>query len=107
MAENVSIDYDYIYGQSQKAFNNISAKNKKSSVSLILAKLLKLHPALQNMVLRLAFESLKGDTRRLTYQHTKELRDLIYLRPERSIVDLPFNISAVKNQRYIRIYKSR
>lgn len=77
----------------------------KSGVKVNKTKLLKLHPALQNMVLRLAFEKLKGDTRRLNFQHIKEIHDLINRRPINSIVDLPSGISACLKKQYILIYK--
>ena len=104
MAENTALDYDYLLKSSQKAFGRVRTGKDKLTIKLSLAKFLKLHPAMQNMVLRLAYEELKADTRRLCYQHIKELRDLICNRPEGAIADLPSSISASRNSRHLCIY---
>lgn len=102
-AQTAAYDYDFLHTSALKAFNKIKIIKLKQ-LRLPLDKFLKLHPALQNILLRLGFEELKGDTRRLTFQHIRELRDLICCRPPGSIVDLPFNISARKNQGFLDIY---
>lgn len=104
MAENVAADYDYIWGNSLKIFEKLKAGRSKLKIKLDLKKFLKLHPSLQNMLLRLMFLELKGDMRRLTYQHIKEIRDLIFDRPNGSIVDLPSQISVAKHNRYLCMY---
>ena len=116
MAENTALDYDYLLKESQKAFGRVRTGNPDQNyratgkekevlngvkIKLSLAKFLKLHPAMQNMVLRLAYEQLKTDTRRLCYQHIKELKDLISNRPEGAIADLPSSISVIKNPQYL------
>ena len=98
-AQNLAADYDYLLENSRKAFAKL--RTGKGRPKLSIAKFLKLHQAIQNMVLRLAYEELKGDTRRLTYQHIKEVKDLIYSRPCGAIVDLPSSISVIKNPRYL------
>jgi tRNA(Ile)-lysidine synthase len=97
-AQNIAADYDYLLETSRRAFANL--RTGKGKVKLSIVKFLKLHPALQNIVLRLAYSELKGDTRRLTYQHIKEVKDLIYSRPCGAIVDLPSSIFVIKNHRY-------
>lgn len=102
-AETAARDYDFLHTSALKAFNKIKIIKLKQ-LRLPLDKFLRLHPALQNILLRLGFEELKGDTRRLTYQHIRELRDLIYCRPPGSIVDLPAHVSARKNKGFLDIY---
>lgn len=97
-AENIAADYGYLLEKSRKAFVKLRTGKDKVKVSIV--KFLKLHPALQNIVLRLAYEELKGDTRRLTYQHIKELKGLIYSRPYGAIVDLPSSMSVIKTSQY-------
>jgi len=105
MAQSLETDYDYLLRSSTQAFSRLRiGKRKKQEIRMRHDKFLKLHPALQSMVLRLAFEGLNGNTRRLSYQHIKELKDLVYSRPRGSIVDLPSRISVCKNQRYLRVY---
>lgn len=98
-AQNIAADYDYLLENSRRAFAKL--KTGKGKVKLSIVKFMKLHPALQNIVLRLAYTELKGDTRRLTYQHIKEVKDLIYSRPCGAIVDLPSSISVIKNPQHL------
>jgi len=70
-----------------------------------LDKFLKLHTAIRRLALRMAIVKLKGDTRRITFQHIKELEDLVANRPTGSIVDLPKGISVVKAKKYLSFYR--
>ncbi|MBU1911994.1 MAG: hypothetical protein KKB22_00470, partial [Candidatus Omnitrophica bacterium] len=54
--------------------------------------------AIRKRILRAGLEELKGDLRRLTYQHWKEIEELIDSRPVNSIVDLPAGISITKDR---------
>lgn len=107
MAENVGTDYDYILGNSQRTLERLRRGKSKLRIKLAFEDFLRLHPTLQNTVLRLVFLELNGDTRRLTYQHIKEIRDLIFNRPNSSIVDLPLRISVTKDSRYLCVYRRK
>jgi len=98
MAESVGCDYDCLNRLACKAMKRIGAK-------INLKKFLKLHPAIQRMVLRLAITRVKGDTRRITFQHIKELEDLILNRPVNSVVDLPKGVSVIKEKKYLSFYR--
>lgn len=102
-AYTAACDYDFLHTHALKAFNKIKIIRSKQ-LRLPLDKFLRLHPALQNILLRLSYEELKGDTRRLSFQHIRELRDLIYCRPAGSIVDLPSRVSVNKKQGLITLY---
>lgn len=102
-AHTAAYDYDFLHARALRAFNKMKIIKLKQ-LKFPIDKFLKLHPALQNILLRLGFEKLKGDTRRLTFQHIRELQDLIYCRPPGSIVDLPSRISARENQGFLDIY---
>lgn len=97
MAETVGYDYDYLQ---QIAFRNIEQAKTKINLS----KLQKLHPAIQRLVLRLMIARLKGDTRRLTLQHIREIESLLLARPLNSIVDLPQGISVKKSKKSLTFY---
>ena len=97
-ARCVADDYDYLVTQGQKTLNSLGTR-------LLLEKLTGLHPAMRRLVLRLNFQRLKGDMRTLEYRHILELEDLLFNRPARSIVDLPGNISVIKDRTHIRFYK--
>lgn len=105
-AENIAYDYDFLYKNGLKAFCRVAAGKTKnrSGLRLRLDKYLRLHVSLQNTLLRLAYEELKGDTRRLTYRHIKEIRDLACNRPDGSVVDLPSCISVSKTPPYLSVY---
>ena len=94
MAESVGYDYDYLNRIAKKATQQLKSK-------IHLEEFLKLHPAIQRLVLRGAIVKIQGDTRRLTFQHIKELEDLILNRPVNSVVDLPKGISVVKKKKYL------
>lgn len=89
LAENAGLDYDYLYAVSLSAFERIKVKATGVKIVLELGGFLKLHPAIQRMVMRIAFQKLSGSLRRLNFRHWKELEDLLSNRPATSIVDLP------------------
>ena len=100
-AQNLALDYDYLCSSSLKIFKRLAKGTAHQRISFPLDKFLKLHPAIGNMLLRYAYAWLKGDTRRLTYRHIRELNDLLLNRPEGSIVDLPSGISFSKRSKYL------
>lgn len=97
MAECVGYDYDYL---NRAADRNI----KKHRQKLNLEKLKLLHPAILRLLLRRCIASVKGDTRRITFQHIREIEDLILSRPTNSIVDLPENLSVIKRKKTLSFY---
>jgi len=89
LAASISQDYDFIYWFSSREFLGLRKKETAKSISLDLDGLKKLPLAIFNNVIRIAIEHLQGNTRRLETKHLNELRDLVFNRPKRSIVDLP------------------
>lgn len=94
MAQNAGSDYDYLQQAAKRSMRGAKAK-------LNLDKLRELHPAIQRLILRRAFATIKGDTRRFTFKHIREIEDLILNRPKNSVVDLPKGISVVKKKHLI------
>jgi hypothetical protein len=97
MAQSLGHDYDYLLSASERIL-----KGAKTKINL--NKFAKLHPAIQRLILRRGYAKLKGDTRRLTYQHIREIEDLISHRPTNSIVDLPKGIAVVKQKNCLIFY---
>lgn len=97
LAESVSYDYEYL---DQAARGSL----KGSKLRLNIKKVLTLHPALLRLKIRQCITCLQGDTRRITFQHIKEIEDLLAARPERSVVDLPKGISVQKTRNFLRFY---
>ncbi|MEK6732903.1 MAG: tRNA lysidine(34) synthetase TilS [Candidatus Omnitrophota bacterium] len=97
MAENLQIENEFLAKYAKRKFNSVS-KIKHSEIYIDLKKFKKQPEAVRKRILRTALEELKGDLRRLTYQHWKEIEELIDNRPVNSIVDLPAGISITKDR---------
>jgi len=89
LAESASFDYEYLDQAAKLSL-------KGNPLRLDLKKIAKLHPAILRLKLRQSISCLQGDTRRISFQHIKELEDLIFTRPDKSIVDLPKGIYVKK-----------
>jgi tRNA(Ile)-lysidine synthase len=98
LAESVSYDYEYL--------NQVARNNPKTSMGkLNLRKTQKLHPAILRLKIRQNIADIQGDTRRISFQHIREIEDLLKNRPEKSIVDLPQGISVQKTRNFLRFYR--
>ncbi|MDD4910031.1 MAG: tRNA lysidine(34) synthetase TilS [Candidatus Omnitrophica bacterium] len=100
-------DYDFLLNAARKALRSVKASASKTRVRLELRRLTRCHPAMFRMVLRFAYQHIKGDLRRLTFRHLEELEALVFTRPLRSVVNLPRNIAARKEKRFLSIYSSK
>jgi tRNA(Ile)-lysidine synthase len=98
-AQSAGSDYDYLVRAAEKAAGGIHAK-------IGLAKLLRLHPSLKRIVLRLMAGNLQGDLRRITARHIREIEDLASNRPAGSVVDLPKGLSVRKTKKNLIFYRS-
>jgi len=97
LAESVSYDYEYLDQLARRSL-------KGSKLRLNIKQALKLHPALLRLKIRQCIACLQGDTRRITFQHIREIEDLLVSRPEGSVVDLPKGISVQKTRNFLRFY---
>ncbi|PIQ86140.1 MAG: tRNA lysidine(34) synthetase TilS [Candidatus Omnitrophica bacterium CG11_big_fil_rev_8_21_14_0_20_43_6] len=98
LAETVSYDYEYLDQAAKRSIRG-------TPLRLNLKKIMKLHPAILRIKLRQSVSCLQGDTRRINFQHIKELEDLIYCRPSGSIVDLPKGICVQKSRKSLLFLK--
>lgn len=98
MAQSLGYDYDYLNRITQRSMKQFKPK-------INLKKFLKLHPAIQRLVLRANIARIQGGMRRITFKHIREIEDLISNRPTDSIVDLPKGISVIKTKRFIYFYR--
>ena len=101
-AESVSLDYEFMRKEAEGCFKKIKSLKNCKEINIKIKDILRLHPALRRMVLRLSIEKLKGNLRRIDYRHIEELEDLIDNRKFGSIVDLPQGISVLKGARLIK-----
>jgi len=102
MAENMRIENDFLERFSKRKFNSVS-RIKNGSVSIDLKKFKKQPEAVRKRILRDALRHVKGDLRRFTYRHWREMEDLIDKRPVNSKVDLPLGINVTKGKNLIFI----
>ena len=115
VAQIAAYDYNYLETAALKTLNRLkkplaqgkSKSNLVRGMRLNLNRLSRLHPAIQRLVLRFSIAQIKGTTRKLSFQHIKEIEDLILRRPENSIVDLPHRTSVLKNKKYLCIYRRK
>jgi tRNA(Ile)-lysidine synthase len=98
LSESISYDYEYLDRVAKNSLKGVGLRLK-------LVKLLKLHPAILRLKIRHTIAHIQGDTRRISFQHIKELEDLLINRPIGSIVDLPKGIVAQKTRNMLRFYK--
>ena len=98
LAESASYDYEYL--------NQVAKSSVKGGIlRLSIKKAVKLHPAILRLKIRRAITCIQGDTRRISFQHIREIEDLLNRRPKNSIVDLPKGISVQKTRNCLRFYK--
>lgn len=91
IAGTAGCDYDFLLKKAGK-----SVRGSKRTIDL--SKFSKLHPALQRLALRQMIARLKGNTRKITFQHIKEIEELVAFRPVGSIVNLPGGVSVTKRK---------
>jgi len=97
-AESISYDYEFLDRAAKNAL-------KSPGLRINLDKLLRLHPAILRIKIRQYIARIQGDTRRISFQHIKELEDLLNNRPTGSIVDLPKGMAIQKTRNTLRFYK--
>ncbi|MDP6685444.1 MAG: tRNA lysidine(34) synthetase TilS [Candidatus Omnitrophota bacterium] len=104
MCENLRVENEFLEKYSKRKFNSLS-KVQTGEIIIDLKKLKKQPDAVKKRILRSALESFKGNLRTLTYQHWREMEELIANRPGNSIVDLPGGINIVKEKNKLVIRK--
>ena len=97
MAENLQVENEFLIKYANRKFKSVS-KVRQEEILIDIKKFKKQPEAIRKRILRAALEEFKGDLRRFTYQHWKEMEDLINNRPANSIVNLPAGISVAKDR---------
>ncbi len=86
-------DYDCLVETGRQCLKKVLRPGApERTVKLHQKKLAQMHPSLQRIVLRLAYEKLQGDLTRLTLKHAQEMEDLLINRKEGASVHLPNGI---------------
>lgn len=106
LADTAAVDYDYLEIQAQHIFQKISNfSQSQKKVQIDLSAFVKVHQALQRMVVRKGIEQLKGDTKSFTLSHMMECEDLVKNRPVNAIVNIPGGVQIKKKYKYLVLYK--
>jgi tRNA(Ile)-lysidine synthase len=98
MAENLREENDFLEKFAKRKFRSMSKKSAAGEIKIDIKKFKRQSGAIKKRIVRSALEELKGNLRRFTYQHWKEVEDLINGRPTNSVVDLPGGIEVLKNK---------
>lgn len=96
LSQSASVDYDLLTGQAQALWDKAARCSKTSNLRLNCRTLAKAHPALRRMALRMAFEHVKGDLKRLTFDHVCHLEAFLESSLKRTALDLPDGIIVAK-----------
>jgi len=104
MAENLRAENEFVEKFAKRKFRATS-KIRQDEIAIDIKRFKRQPEAIRKRILRSALECLKGNLRRFTYQHWKEMEELIEKRPGNSIVDLPGGINVVKNKTTLLIQK--
>ncbi len=98
LSRSSSDDYEYIYQQARGYWQKVIEPRQPSvqGIRLKAASLCKLHPAIRRMIIRMAFEHLKGDLNQLTFEHVQRVEQLLENPTGR--VELPAGIVSEKNK---------
>ncbi len=96
LSNNASLDYELIDSFARISYKRLVKKKTANCLYFKTEDLINIHASLLRMIVRFAYQDLKGDLRRFDYRHFDEIEDLILLRPDNSIVHLPAKISVQK-----------
>ena len=99
MAENLRPENEFLDKFSKRKYRAISKRNKDGEIVIEIKKIKRQAEAIRKRILRNALEELKGDLRRFTYQHWREMEELLNNRPLNSIVDLPGGFKVIKRKK--------
>ncbi len=98
LAETAGIDYDYIYKQAMRLFQNkVLVSQKKVSIKMSIFN--KEHTSMQRMLLRLSFDHLVNSFNELSFNHIEEVEDMLLNRPVGSVVHWPKAVVVEKSNK--------
>lgn len=106
LCDNINLADDFLSVYARRKFK-ATVKIENSKGCLDLKRFYKYHPYIKREVLRYIIKEINGNLRKITFQHLVELEQLIKIRPNGSVVDLPDNLVAKKDGREIIFLKRR
>ena len=97
----------YLAGQADAALAACLIRTNRESLVLSLQALSTLHPALLNRVIRQALEQVKGDLKRISLVHLKNIMSFCFDRPSGQSLDLPGQIRVYKHGEQLEIKREK
>ena len=104
MADTLSVEDEFLDRFAKRKLRAMSKKDSSGGIIIDIKKLGRQEEAVKRRILRCALRELKGNLRRFTYRHWKEMDELIDKRPGNSIVDFPGGINFRKDKNKLVIY---
>jgi len=95
---------DYVNKEGRRRYRS-TAVLKGDDIIIDLRRFSRFHTAIKREIFRNTIRQLKGNLKKITYQHWREFQVLVDERPIGSVVDFPFGVKAKKIKRKIIFYK--
>jgi tRNA(Ile)-lysidine synthase len=95
---------DWLNSQVQSVFVEI-ARISPGCVRIPIVRLADMHTALQRRMIRKAIENIKGDLKKITYEHIHMVYDLIHSGSDQDHADLPGRLAAERKQNELLIFR--
>ena len=100
LSQTVTIDYDYLRGESQKKFRQLVHSLTSQKIEIDLKKFQHHHLAIQRMLIRLAIEHLRGNTNKFTSRHIEQIQKFAHNNPShKKTLALPKRICCQRTEK--------
>ncbi len=96
---------EYLNFETNKLFKECLLKIDSACVTFSKSLLAKLHPAMQNRVLRKGIRTIKNDLKRISYTHISDIINFCFNKPSGISLDLPGRIRVYKKKDTVIIKK--
>ena len=108
LSRTASTQLDYLEEQADRHWKSVAAEPSESGGPLRIERcaLTALHPALQTLILRRAWVSLTGDSKRITEGHLQRMAQIVAGKRSGSVVALPGGHTARANGRWLELLRA-
>lgn len=107
LSRSVADDYDLLFREASALWPGVCkiTSGNRTSVVLDAGKLRKVHPALMRIIVRMAYEKLKGDMNQLTFGHVQSVEKLLL--KSSGAADLPGQVFVKKEEKRLYFYRGK
>ncbi len=104
LSEMAGIDYDFLEASAREIFFDMGLRLSPYRIVFKHGRFAGLHPSMQRMVFRLAYEYLAGEKKGLEFRHWKEFEGFLGGKPDGAILDLPKGVSVIKKKNTMEFF---